>query len=718
MSRGRVRRAVAYGLVLIATWIFAAADVGLQPPALAQVGLEVAGGWRIVADFGPRGCRFAAADGAEIEVVVWRPEVATAEAVAEEHEILLERNYGFKRLWQRPLAAEWAEGGLLVAGVARYGGMDWSLAYAAFAVSGRGLVVGASRPGLASCDAAAAAVLRFVGALRRAAGPPVASGGGAAASRLSLAASVSPAAAPEAVAVPAVAGSAAAKVAAPGLPVAVPIVGPAAIATSTPEVRAGWQRTAASPPATASAAAASAQPAAPALVAEAPARLPEPRVASFAARVAASLPPLRPRSAAPGPGAAALAMTPPAVEARPVELASGAAAGGGPLAAVARPRIAGVALASRAAVEVSARWAEGPRETRIALAQPAASTMPPMAGVAAALAEAAPALSARSAPKAAEASPLSLAVAPSGDRPTSPGQAVAAGLPKVRARWASAARLAQAAVKAGAEAARPAGPAPAAMLAFGPTRLAAAAAARPRPAEVGGVLPAISRPSAVPAVAPARPGLALQLVWLKLQVPAGWQVIGRVDASGAMPVISIYASRDGLAAWWRQPLVPVYRQLTETLRAMGYREGQSAGPLRGLPAKVMHFMPAGEFLRQVVAAEQEAAVEQVAASKEVGLLAGPQGTGVIARLSRMERGQPREQWRAVATAAAGAIAPGAWVAAEMGAEDEPGSLRALLALVQLVAGAAVAPDAPPALAQMVANARRCAEALARAAGLP
>ncbi len=692
---------------LLAAAIFVAlqgqAWAAVVPIAALGVRIDLPAGWRVAQEAGERGCSLVTPDGSRVEVVTWELASAnkTATAAADEHLILLFRGFGFRVTSRQPSEGPQGQPAVAVAGMARVDGDVWSGYFLAFVLpSGRGCVVGSFVEGAGQQAQARRLVQELCQRLAR-----------------------------------------------PKLPAPVLAYLPVAL-------RAGHERLAAVPTlAAASAVRLASQPArrlAPsALKARLAYCLPSVEAAGMVlacttAQIAAGAGrgPILARSAAPGrrPAVALVAIAPPAIAAsRPAVNArafGGAAVewtAGGTTAVTAEASVTRVASlpGSRPITQIAAAEAAGAplqlsaRRTLVALApragewrsQPAASrptrqrAQPPVVAAVPAVptggqvatpsrAQGPQALgSERVTPPPARPGATAvrprpeIAAAPAGPvaRPTGPAVGSAAG----RAAGAGAvsservSRPAEPAVVAGVDARQPriaAAPAESTVRPSGP---------RIRGARQAAALPERSAPTAG-VVRDAETG-ALAII-----VPVGWAVTAHVYDTPAGPAIfvsGVNAQDPSARFWWAQPVRETYRDYTQLLRALGYREWQrykdsatghvftvakKRGPVRFLEDIVLPHAGDGLAGWEVI--------DTRPSDKVAGML--PRGSGAVVHLLGYTPRGSCDCWYAVATGHVEGQPSHVWVGAWLGARQRPGDRRAIDALAAVVQSCRV--SRPPA----------------------
>lgn len=262
--------------------------------------------------------------------------------------------------------------------------------------------------------------------------------------------------------------------------------------------------------------------------------------------------------------------------------------------------------------------------------------------------------------------------------------------------------------------------------------MAGASTARPK-AEAAPVAAASSggsKPVGGPVVAlPASSGPTVGWVsddqgLLRVKVPVGWKVSVSVTTGPALPALCVHGvhSKDpSLRFAWVQPSLPRYRDLSQLLVAMGYREWQAykdaasgevlvvakrRGARRLLEDVVLPGSDGGLHTWQILDAQPSAAA--------AGLAGG--GDGVVAHVTGLSEHGAVEGWYSVATGTPAGQSAQTWVGAWLAAVGPKGERRALEALVQAVAGASVVhSQASDELRSLVAAAQAAVRDLSRSA---
>jgi hypothetical protein len=194
-------------------------------------------------------------------------------------------------------------------------------------------------------------------------------------------------------------------------------------------------------------------------------------------------------------------------------------------------------------------------------------------------------------------------------------------------------------------------------------------------------------------------GIARTVMWhepardrLRLPFPQDWQVRGQVRFMDGRPELALaFDSADGrLRGLWRQPLTPLFRDLTPVLRNLGWQEGDRY-PANGVetPLRVMTRLTPQDFLtrywlREGPARLEDATVDKLMALAAVAGLAGGAGAqGLVAELHGLRDGQPRQRICLIATGDAPVImGPSTWQAAVLEAEAPAGELSAAVAVLR------------------------------------
>jgi len=179
------------------------------------------------------------------------------------------------------------------------------------------------------------------------------------------------------------------------------------------------------------------------------------------------------------------------------------------------------------------------------------------------------------------------------------------------------------------------------------------------------------------------------------RVPAGWALRGHVVRYDGRPALALDGRAADNGAWflWRQPLRPIFRDLTEAMRGLGFRDGDpyyaydgvdprmvlTRGATRDLVAR--HLLPAGAVADPLATEEEPLDAlrllghpHETTSLVSVGYGAGPDATAGWLIVSRAPVGESRESWF--------------WEAAALGFGGAPGrasaAARALEAVVRSV----------------------------------
>jgi hypothetical protein len=184
---------------------------------------------------------------------------------------------------------------------------------------------------------------------------------------------------------------------------------------------------------------------------------------------------------------------------------------------------------------------------------------------------------------------------------------------------------------------------------------------------------------------------------LRVPAPPGWSLTVKTADCPGGPAIVVHGqcvAEPSERFVWVQPGVPGYREFTQLLQAMGYREWQpykDAGGNRTLTLAARR-TPA-RFLEQIVLPESPAKLltwqilDAQASSSAADLVGGPDG--LVAHVLAGSEGGAAEGWFSVATGTPDGQPSYIWVGAWLGAIAKPGDSRAVDALVQAVCGAQV-----------------------------
>jgi hypothetical protein len=223
----------------------------------------------------------------------------------------------------------------------------------------------------------------------------------------------------------------------------------------------------------------------------------------------------------------------------------------------------------------------------------------------------------------------------------------------------------------------------------GATERPRASTARPAPATLSAA-PATSGPTA---------GWAVDAGTNALRVPAppGWSLSVKTADGPGGPAIVVQGqcvTEPSERFVWVQPGLPGYREFTQLLQAMGYREWQPYKDAVGnrTLTLVARRTPA-RFLEQIVLPDSPAKLttwqilDAQASSTAADLVGG--ADGLVAHLLASGEGGAAEGWFSVATGTPDGQPSYIWVGAWLGATAKPGDTRAVDALAQAILGAQV-----------------------------
>jgi len=181
---------------------------------------------------------------------------------------------------------------------------------------------------------------------------------------------------------------------------------------------------------------------------------------------------------------------------------------------------------------------------------------------------------------------------------------------------------------------------------------------------------------------------------LRVKVPAGWKVSVKLTVGPGQPAIAVqgvHAQDPTLRFAWVQPSLPRYRDLSQLLVAMGYREWQAyKDAASGEVLTVAKRRGARRLLEDVVLPGSDGGLHtwqilDAQPSAVAGGLAG--GTdGVVAHVIGMGEHGSVEGWYSVAAGTLPGQSAQTWVGAWLAAVGPQGDRRALEALVQAVTG--------------------------------
>lgn len=197
--------------------------------------------------------------------------------------------------------------------------------------------------------------------------------------------------------------------------------------------------------------------------------------------------------------------------------------------------------------------------------------------------------------------------------------------------------------------------------------------------------------------------------WLLLPVPEGWQVTGQSRLIDDLPVISVeMQSKEpaGLRCLWRQPLAPMYRDLTPVLRNLGWQEGDRyPANVRENQLRVSARLAPQDYLTKRWLTEsparlENAVLDRLTVTQSVASLAGQQNAaGVIAMLHGDAAGGLRQRICLLAT---GDVAPGGepncWQVGILEAEAPAGAVAEAMAVLHAAVDGAMVVDTAPAIA--------------------
>lgn len=211
---------------------------------------------------------------------------------------------------------------------------------------------------------------------------------------------------------------------------------------------------------------------------------------------------------------------------------------------------------------------------------------------------------------------------------------------------------------------------------------------------------------------------------LRVRVPLGWRVSVKVTDSSGVPAIAVYGSHaqePNLRFAWLQPSMPRYRDLTQLLTAMGYREWEwYRDTASGEQLIVAKRRGARRFLEDVVLPDRYGGLHtwQILDAQPSATAAGLSGSGegLVAHVMALGDRGAVEGWYSVATGTPSGQSAQTWVGAWLAALGPPGDRRPLEALVHTVAGAeATGSQAGQQLWSMVLAAQAAAKDLTRSA---
>ncbi|MCX7600139.1 MAG: hypothetical protein N2512_14925 [Armatimonadetes bacterium] len=209
---------------------------------------------------------------------------------------------------------------------------------------------------------------------------------------------------------------------------------------------------------------------------------------------------------------------------------------------------------------------------------------------------------------------------------------------------------------------------------------------------------------------------------LRVRVPLGWKVSVKVTGGPGLPAVAVYGSHaqePNLRFAWVQPSMPRYRDLSQLLVALGYREWERyRDTASGEQLVVAKRRGARRFLEDVVLPDSYGGLHtwQILDAQPSSTAAGMVGSGeglVAHVMAAGDRGTV-EGWYSVATGTPPGQSAQTWVGAWLVALGPPGDRRPLEALVQAVAGAeATGPQAGQEIRGMVLAAQAAIKDLTR-----
>jgi hypothetical protein len=210
---------------------------------------------------------------------------------------------------------------------------------------------------------------------------------------------------------------------------------------------------------------------------------------------------------------------------------------------------------------------------------------------------------------------------------------------------------------------------------------------------------------------------------LEIPVPLGWMVAVSVKQGPAGPAITVegvHSSDQASRFWWIQPALPMYRELSQLLMALGYREWQVFQDTgTGIALTVANRRPAKRYLEDVVLADSRRGllgwqILDAQASDVTGSLL-EQGEGVVAHVLGSSPGGSTEGWYAVATGNVPDLPHYVWAGAWLGAQSRPGKREVLKALAQVVSGGKARGDNQAEVQELLRRAQGALADLLRAA---
>ncbi len=197
--------------------------------------------------------------------------------------------------------------------------------------------------------------------------------------------------------------------------------------------------------------------------------------------------------------------------------------------------------------------------------------------------------------------------------------------------------------------------------------------------------------------------------WLRVPVPQGWRVRGQLLYANGRWGLSVDledTSAQRLRCVWRQPVLPLFRELTPALRNLGWQEGDRyPSNTPGDYLRLLPFMAPSEFVQRYWLSAGpyrllEPVIEQTSCAAELTpLVAAPEATALRVLLRGKREGEERQRLCFVATGKAEINGETAcWQAAILEADAPAGAIGALdkaqRILFEAIMGATLSPEAP------------------------
>lgn len=213
--------------------------------------------------------------------------------------------------------------------------------------------------------------------------------------------------------------------------------------------------------------------------------------------------------------------------------------------------------------------------------------------------------------------------------------------------------------------------------------------------------------------------------WLRISVPQGWRVRGQLISANGRWGLSLDledTSAQRLRCVWRQPVLPLFRELTPALRNLGWQEGDRYPTMTpGDYLRLLPFMDPLTFLQRYWLSMgpsrlQEPAIEQSSLAPEwAPLIEVPDAKAWRILLRGKREGEERQRLCVVVTGKAAIKGETAcWQAAIVEAEAPIGASDALekaqRILYKAIMGATLSPEAPAEAHVLLAKAKAACNA--------